>query len=63
MLLPLLKTKAREDVRRGRVDPQAAISSDIVAVPVPAADRGRVDARNIPGVLINKTDNDQNKVQ
>ena len=49
-------------VKRSRIDLQAGAIGDNVAVPIPAADRGRGDPRNILGVVVNKTDNDQYKV-
>ena len=49
-------------VKRSRIDLQAGAIGDNVAVPIPAVDRGRGDPRNILGVVVNKTDNDQYKV-
>ena len=44
--------------RSHKIDLQAAIIRDNVAVPIPKVDRGIGDARNILRVVINKTDND-----
>ena len=41
---------------------QAGTIGDNAAVSIPAVDRGRGDARNILGVVVNKTDNDQYKI-
>ena len=54
--------QAERMVKRSRVDLQAGTIGDNVAVPIPAVDRGRGDARNIWGVVVNKTDNDQYKI-
>ena len=54
--------QAERMVKRSRVDLQAGIIGDNVAVPIPAVDRGRGDARNISGVVVNKTDNDHDKI-
>ena len=49
-------------MKRSRIDLQAGAIGDNVAVPIPAVDRGRGDPRNILGVVVNKTDNDQYKI-
>ena len=49
-------------MKRSRVDLQAGTIGDNVAVPIPPVDRGRGDARNILGIVVNKTDNDQCKI-
>ena len=54
--------QAERMVKRRRVDLQVGTIGDNVAVPIPAVDRGRGDARNNFGVLVNKTDNDQYKI-
>ena len=41
--------QAERMVKRSRVDLQAGTIGDNVAVPIPAVDRGRGDARNIGG--------------
>ena len=45
-------------VKRSRIDLQAGVIGDNVAVPIPAVHRGRGYPRNILGVVVNKTDND-----
>ena len=54
--------QAERMVKRSRVDLQVGTIGDNVAVPIPAVDRGRGDARNNLGVVVNKTDNDQYKI-
>ena len=54
--------QAERMVKRSRIDLQTGAIGDNVAVPIPAVDRGRGDARNILGVVVNKTDNDQYKI-
>ena len=41
-------------VKRSRLELQAGIVGDNVVVPIPTVDRGREDARNIPGVIIHR---------
>ena len=41
-------------VKRSRIDLRAGQRGDNVAVPVPLVDRGRGDARNILGVIIDR---------
>ena len=56
------RQQAERMVKRSRVDLQAGTIGDNVEVPIPAVDRGRGDARNILGVVVNKTNNDQYKI-
>ena len=56
------KEQAERMVQRSRIDLQAGVIGDNVAVPIPAVDTGRGDPRNILGVVVNKTDNDQYKI-
>ena len=46
--------QAERMVKRSRLDLQAGIIGDNVAVPIPAVDRGRGDPRNILGVIIHR---------
>ena len=46
--------QAERMVKRSRLDLQAGIIGDNVAVPIPAVDRGRGDPRNILGILIHR---------
>ena len=41
-------------MKRSRVDFKSGEDGDNVAVPVPLVDRGRGDARNILGVILNR---------
>lgn len=56
------REQAERMVKRSRVDLKAGTMGDNVALPIPAVDRGRGDARNILGIVVSKTDNDQYKI-
>ena len=56
------RVQAERMVKRSRIDLQAGTLCDNVAVPIPAVDRGRGDARNMLGVIVDKTDSDQYKI-
>ena len=45
-------------VKRSRLDSKAGEVGDNVAVPIPLVDRGRGDARNILGVIVDRDEND-----
>ena len=47
-------SQAERMVKRSRVDFKCGEAGDNVAVPVPMVDRGRGDARNILGVIVNR---------
>ena len=47
------KELAERVVKRSRIDLQARVIGDNVAVPIPAVCRGRGDPRNILGVVVN----------
>ena len=49
-------------VKRSRIDLQAGTLGDNVAIPIPAVDRGRGDASNILGAIVDKTHSDQYKI-
>ena len=46
--------QAERVVKRTRVDLNAGVAGDNVAVPIPLVDRGRGDPRNILGVIVNR---------
>jgi len=46
--------QAERVVKRTRVELKAGVAGDNVAVPIPLVDRGRVDPRNILGVIVNR---------
>ena len=49
-------------VKRSRIELKADEPGDNVAVPIPLVDRGRGDARNILGVIIDQDENDMHSI-
>ena len=56
------KQQAERMVKRSRIELKAGEIGDNVALPIPLVDRGRGDPRNILGVIVSRSINDQYKV-